>query len=204
MTELLKITGEVTNSREISYDDLAGINASHQVIDVSKLGMKRGGDAITLGGLLELVQVQETAQYIGLHASADNFHASIPLAPIRDTALLIYRLHDAPLTGKSGGPFRFYIPNHAAAIRTKLMSVPTSSSLTTSNLRQTKDSIIARQTMQRTKPCIDTTATTEPGRPSAIRSAGLGRGGVADYPSAPQRHCLRACCQPKANGRTST
>ncbi|MAR10666.1 MAG: hypothetical protein CL681_11905 [Blastopirellula sp.] len=114
MTELLKITGEVTNSREISYDDLAGINASHQVIDVSKLGMKRGGDAITLGGLLELVQVQETAQYIGLHASADNFHASIPLAPIRDTALLIYRLHDAPLTGKSGGPFRFYIPNHAA------------------------------------------------------------------------------------------
>ena len=114
MTELLKITGEVAKPRDISYDDLAALDPPHQVIDVSRLGMKRGGDAVNLSGLLELVGVRETAQYIGLHASSDNFHASVPLDAIRDTALLIYRLNEAPLTAKSGGPFRFYIPNHAA------------------------------------------------------------------------------------------
>ena len=84
------------------------------MIDVSKLGMKRGGDAVKLSGLLELVGVSESAQYIGLHAAADNFHASVPLDPIRDTALLIYRRDNAPLEFKAGGPYRFYIPNHAA------------------------------------------------------------------------------------------
>lgn len=114
MTQTLRITGEVTLPRELSYDDLAAVDGDEQVIDVSKLGMKRGGDAVKLTGLLKLAGVQETAQYIGLHASSDNFHASVPLAPIRETALLIYRLEDAPLTDKAGGPFRFYIPNHAA------------------------------------------------------------------------------------------
>jgi hypothetical protein len=69
---------------------------------------------VTLEALLRLVGVKPSARYLGLHASKDNFHASIPLAPIRDRALLIYSLHGQPLSDKQGGPFRFYIRDYAA------------------------------------------------------------------------------------------
>ena len=52
--------------------------------------------------------------YLTLHSAADDFHASIPLAAVRDRRCLIYRLDGAPLPAKAGGPVRFLIPDHAA------------------------------------------------------------------------------------------
>lgn len=116
MNELpvLKIDGEVEVARQLSYDDLARIDAADQVVDVSRLDPKRQGDAVTLAGLLKLVRPLAGADYLGLHAAADDFHASIPLAAVIERGLLIYRVAGAPLSAKSGGPFRFYIPDHAA------------------------------------------------------------------------------------------
>ena len=110
----LRIDGEVDSSRELNFEDLAAIDPSHQISDVSQFDPKRQGDAIKLSGLLELVGTKDSAKYIGLHGSRDNFHASIPLAPVREQAFLIYRVSGKPLDVKAGGPFRFYIPNHAA------------------------------------------------------------------------------------------
>jgi len=110
---VLRIDGEVEKPRELTFSDLAAINASHQIRDVSQCDPKRQGDAVKLTGLLELIGAKSSAKYIGLHGTLDNFHASIPLAPVRDRAFLIYRLHGEPLDVKAGGPFRFYIPDHA-------------------------------------------------------------------------------------------
>jgi DMSO/TMAO reductase YedYZ molybdopterin-dependent catalytic subunit len=110
----LRIDGEVTAPRELTFADLTGIDAAHQIVDVRQFDPKRTGDAVRLAGLLALVGVKDSATYIGLHGSLDNFHASIPLAPVRDRAVVIYRLNGAPLDVKAGGPFRFYIPDHAA------------------------------------------------------------------------------------------
>ncbi|HRX80964.1 MAG: molybdopterin-dependent oxidoreductase [Planctomycetaceae bacterium] len=111
---VLKIDGEVNASHALTFSDLEAIDALHQIIDVSQFDPKRQGDAVKLSGLLELVGAKDSAKYIGLHGTLDNFHASIPLTPVRDSAFVIYRVNGKPLDVKAGGPFRFYIPDHAA------------------------------------------------------------------------------------------
>ena len=110
---ILQITGEVERAAHLSPADLAGIESHHQVPDVSRLDPKRRGRAVTLAGLLELV-ARSAARYLTLHATVDDFHASIPLDSVRERALLIYELDGAPLPAKAGGPLRFLIPDYAA------------------------------------------------------------------------------------------
>ena len=110
----LKITGELTAPREFGFEDLAAFSAQDQVLDVSRIDTTRQGDAVTLDSLLRSVGAKPSAKYLGLHSTTDNFHASIPLEPIRHRAFLIYRLNGQPLEVRKGGPFRFYIPDFAA------------------------------------------------------------------------------------------
>ena len=111
---VIKITGDVSKPVELSFESLAAIDPQFQIADVSRIDPKRQGDAVKLAGLLELAGVRSSAKYLGLHSQTDNFHASIPLAPVLDRAFLIYRLNGQPLSVKNGGPFRFYIPDFAA------------------------------------------------------------------------------------------
>lgn len=111
---LLKLDGEVERPLALSYADLAAVDAEQQIADVSQLGAKRRGQAVSLVALLELAGVKPAARYITLHASSDDFHASVPLDSVRERAVLIYRLDEAPLPVSAGGPVRFFIPNHAA------------------------------------------------------------------------------------------
>ena len=62
----------------------------------------------------DLAQAAPAATHLGLHGTRDNFHASIPLAPVIDRGLIIYAVGDQPLSVEQGGPFRFFIPDHAA------------------------------------------------------------------------------------------
>lgn len=111
---LLRVHGEVERPGEFTFARLAAIDAAHQIADVSQFDPKRQGIAVRLAGLLSAVGAKPTAAYIGLHAKADNFHASIPLAAVRDRAIVIYGLNGTGLPFSKGGPFRFYIPDHAA------------------------------------------------------------------------------------------
>ncbi len=111
---MLKIAGEVARECTLTFNDLAGIAAEHQVMDVSRIVPGRKGDAVTFAGILQLVEPRETAKYLGLHSASDNFHASIPLAAVAERALVIYRLDGQPLPAKAGGPVRFFIPDFAA------------------------------------------------------------------------------------------
>jgi DMSO/TMAO reductase YedYZ molybdopterin-dependent catalytic subunit len=111
---MLEIAGEVARPRNLSFDDLAAIPAEYQVADVSRLVPGRQGDAVQFAGILKLVEPTAAARYLGLHATADDFHASIPLAAVAERALVIYRLDGKPLPAKAGGPVRFFIPDFAA------------------------------------------------------------------------------------------
>lgn len=112
--QMLTVAGMLTAPRPLSFADLAAIDSCHQIADVSRIAPGKKGDAVTLEGILELVQPKPEAKYLGLHAAADDFHASIPLDVVRDKAILIYRLEGQPLDAKSGGPVRFFIPDHHA------------------------------------------------------------------------------------------
>jgi DMSO/TMAO reductase YedYZ molybdopterin-dependent catalytic subunit len=111
---MLSITGECEQPRDLTFDDLVSISQQHQVPDVSRIVPGRKGDAVRFEGILQVVKPKETAKYLGLHSSTDNFHASIPLAAVIDRALVIYRLDGQPLPVKAGGPVRFFIPDFAA------------------------------------------------------------------------------------------
>ena len=65
-------------------------------------------------GVLALVGVKSSAKYLTLHATADDFHASVPLEVVRERGILIYEVDGQPLPVSAGGPVRFYIPDYAA------------------------------------------------------------------------------------------
>jgi DMSO/TMAO reductase YedYZ molybdopterin-dependent catalytic subunit len=110
----LTIDGDVHSPATLSFDDLAALDPAQQIADVSRLDAKRKGDAVKLSALLARVKPKPSARYLTLHASKDDFHASIPLGAVRDRAVLIYRLDGRPLPESAGGPIRFFIPDFAA------------------------------------------------------------------------------------------
>lgn len=114
MSDVLTIDGEVDRPQRLTFDDLSRLAEPYQVLDVSRLDPKRSGDAVRLEGLLAAAGVQPAARWLTLHATSDDFHASIPLDAVRERAIVLYRLAGGPLPAKSGGPFRFFIPDFAA------------------------------------------------------------------------------------------
>ena len=113
-TILLKVDGDVEHPVRLAFADFEQIAADFQIDDVSQIAPQRKGRAVTLQGVLDLVRPQDNACYLGLHSSTDNFHASIPLAPVKDRGLFIYSIDGQPLEQQQGGPIRFYIPDFAA------------------------------------------------------------------------------------------
>ncbi len=111
---LLRVDGEVLKPLELAFDDFLSIPASDQVPDVSQFHPKRQGDAVTLEAVLAQAKPKPDASYLTLHATADDFHASVPLAEVRGEGLIVYRLGGGPLPVKNGGPIRFLIKNPAA------------------------------------------------------------------------------------------
>ena len=109
----LRISGEVQQECVLTYDDLRAIPQEFQVADFATIVPNRPGLALRLEGLLQVAKVKETAKYLGLHGSHDDFHASIPLAEVRDRGYVIYGQDDGPLPLEKGGPVRFFIPDHA-------------------------------------------------------------------------------------------
>jgi DMSO/TMAO reductase YedYZ molybdopterin-dependent catalytic subunit len=111
---MLTVAGEVEQPQTFSFEDLARIDPRYQVADVSQIVPGRQGGAVRLAGLLELVRPKATACYLGLHATTDDFHASIPLEAVCQRALVVYHLDGQPLPTRAGGPVRFLIPDFAA------------------------------------------------------------------------------------------
>jgi DMSO/TMAO reductase YedYZ molybdopterin-dependent catalytic subunit len=114
MTSRLVLDGEVEQVCSFGAADLAVLAPEQQIADVSTIEPKRQGRGIWLAGLLSAGRVKPTATHVTLHSSADDFHASVPLAAVADRAFVIYSLGDEPLPVSSGGPFRFFIRDHAA------------------------------------------------------------------------------------------
>lgn len=111
---ILTIDGACATPRQLTFADLAALDAAEQIVDVSRIDPKRSGDAVKLTALLKLVGAKPEATWITLHAALDDFHASIPLDAVRERGIVIYRLNGAPLPQKAGGPVRFFIPDFAA------------------------------------------------------------------------------------------
>ena len=109
----LTIDGELSSPAALSRADLSAFPDEARIDDVSKVEERRQGRAVRLSALLERVEPNSSATHVTLHASTDDFAASIPLEAAREVGILIYDIDGEPLDTKAGGPFRFLIPNAA-------------------------------------------------------------------------------------------
>jgi DMSO/TMAO reductase YedYZ molybdopterin-dependent catalytic subunit len=112
--QLLTIDGEVEQPLKLAFDDLAAFPEADQVRDVSRFHPQRPGNGVTLNALLARVRPKVSATYLTLHASKDNFAASVPLDAMRGEGIVVYELDGRPLPVERGGPVRFMIRDPAA------------------------------------------------------------------------------------------
>jgi DMSO/TMAO reductase YedYZ molybdopterin-dependent catalytic subunit len=111
---VLRVEGEVEQPMALSFEDLAAFSPEEQILDVSRFNPKRPGDGIALTALLKRARPKASATYLTLHATADDFHASVPLDAVRNEGIVVYRLEGKSLPAKNGGPIRFLIKDPAA------------------------------------------------------------------------------------------
>ncbi len=111
---ILIVDGQVAQSREFSFEDFQAIPEEQQVRDVSRFHPTRKGDGVTLQAILDCVQPDASATYLTLHASHDDFAASIPLAEVVAEGIVVYQLDGQPLPLEKGGPVRFLLRDPAA------------------------------------------------------------------------------------------
>lgn len=111
---ILTVDGAVERPRHFSYDELKSLPEPDQVRDVSRFPSRKRGDGVTLEAILRLVGPRPEVNYVTLHAGRDDFHVSVPLAPIRDEGIILYRLDGTALPREQGGPVRFLIRDPAA------------------------------------------------------------------------------------------
>mgnify|MGYP002623877616 CR=1 FL=1 len=111
---LLKIDGEVSQPLELSFADFQAFPQADQVRDVSRFHPSRQGDGVALQAILDRVQPTAAATYLTLHASRDDFAASIPLAAVAAEGIVVYQVAGEPLPVERGGPVRFLIRDPSA------------------------------------------------------------------------------------------
>lgn len=111
---VLRVDGAVEQPLDLGFADLAALPSSEQVRDVSRFHPKRQGDGVTLEAILARVRPKAEANYLTLHADRDDFHVSVPLAPIRAEGIVVYHRGGEPLEPDQGGPIRFLIRDPAA------------------------------------------------------------------------------------------
>jgi DMSO/TMAO reductase YedYZ molybdopterin-dependent catalytic subunit len=115
MTEIrLQVDGEVQSPTSFSREEILALAEDSLIDDVSQLEPRRKGKAVKISAILDSVGPLAAATHLTLHASTDNFAASIPLDQVRDLGLLIFEINGDNLQSSDGGPFRFLIPNVAA------------------------------------------------------------------------------------------
>lgn len=115
----LELGGLVSNSLSLGLDDLRALPKTTQVITLSCISNRIGGDLIGTsrwGGVqfrqvLAMAGVRGGAQEITIQ-SADGFYESIKLEDALDErTLLVYEMNGVPLPHEHGFPLRVYIPN---------------------------------------------------------------------------------------------
>lgn len=103
----LRIEQEGKPPQELDFGQLAALDG--QIDDVGALVPGRVGGAVTLRAIVDRVDPSPELDHLTVESTDGGFAASVPLEALR-SAVIAYRMGDAPLPDDKGGPLRFLIP----------------------------------------------------------------------------------------------
>jgi DMSO/TMAO reductase YedYZ molybdopterin-dependent catalytic subunit len=112
MSQGLEVGGQVLQPRAFDFAALAALPG--QIDDIATVVPGRTGGGIRLASLLAAVQPRPEATHITVESSDGSFSASVPLVPVVESAVVLYRLGSQALPTQQGGPFRFLITDAQA------------------------------------------------------------------------------------------
>ena len=104
---MLTVEGQVASARSFDLKRLRSLPA--QIDDVSGLVPGREGGAVWLRDVLAAAGVAPSAKFATLASADGRFAIAVPLRPLLDRAVLVYRSGDAPLPANKGGPVRLLL-----------------------------------------------------------------------------------------------
>jgi DMSO/TMAO reductase YedYZ molybdopterin-dependent catalytic subunit len=103
----LRIEGDVTSPRAFEIADLDAL--PDRVDDVGALVPGRRGTGVRLSAVLAAAGARPSARWATLSSSDGAFAISVPLQPLLDRGVLLYRLGGEPLPRAQGGPVRMLV-----------------------------------------------------------------------------------------------
>ena len=114
-TYRFRVTGEVENPMDLSWDEFTALPKAEQVSDFhcvttwSKFDVRWGG--MKFSALLEMVQPTAKAAHV-IQECNDGYTTNLPLAEmLGDDVILAYELDGEPLPVEHGGPLRVIVPH---------------------------------------------------------------------------------------------
>ena len=112
MRQILEVCGQVRQPENFDFAALAGLPG--QIEDIATLVPGRTGGGVRLAALLDAVQPHQQASYLTVESADGSFSASVPLAVVIESGVVLYRLGRQALPEQQGGPFRFLITDAQA------------------------------------------------------------------------------------------
>jgi DMSO/TMAO reductase YedYZ molybdopterin-dependent catalytic subunit len=112
VSQALEICGRVQQPGRFDFAALTRLPG--QIDDVATLVPGRSGGAVRLVSLLDAVHPEVEATHITVESHDGSFSASVPLAAVVDSAVVLYRVGSQALSEQQGGPFRFLITDAQA------------------------------------------------------------------------------------------
>ncbi|MFT4541200.1 MAG: DMSO/TMAO reductase YedYZ molybdopterin-dependent catalytic subunit [Planctomycetota bacterium] len=94
---------------ELGIDDLAAVDAIHQIEDVGRILDGRKGAAVRLSALKDLVMPTGEARFVHVESDDGSFTANLAIERALTHGLILYALNGEALPARFGGPFRLML-----------------------------------------------------------------------------------------------
>jgi DMSO/TMAO reductase YedYZ molybdopterin-dependent catalytic subunit len=112
MGQALEVCGQVRQPGSFDFEALAHLPG--QIADIATVVPGRTGGGVRLTSLLDVVRPDPGATHLTVESNDGSFSASVPLAAVVESAVVLYRLGVQALPEQQGGPFRFLITDAQA------------------------------------------------------------------------------------------
>jgi 2-dehydropantoate 2-reductase len=112
MSQTLEVCGHVRQPGRFDFEALTRL--PEQIDDIASMVPGRTGGGVRLVSLLGAVQPYPEATHLTVESDDGSFSASVPLAAVVESGVVLYRLGSQALPTQQGGPFRLLITDAQA------------------------------------------------------------------------------------------